>query len=273
MSKASSISRLRDTTCFIAVFGMLLIGRTECSAQAPVPAVASDDAPRADEKKKKNYPPQDPTMGAIAGRIVLKGPVPAELSKVEPVPAKDHANCGKSVTNEFIVLSKKKEIKHVVISIDGYKPPGKPKPREIVLDNKDCLFEPRVQATTVGSKLKLTNSDNFLHNSQGLLAANFNPALAPGKSKVQRLPRPGWLLVKCSFHPWMMAHVQIFAHELFDVTDAAGKYRLVNVPPGEYDIRVWHERLAFLKGKVIRKKVKVEAGKTVQLDLELEGPK
>ena len=225
-------------------------------------------------EKKKEYPAQDPSMGAIAGRIVLKGPVPAELSEDHPVPSKDHANCGKSVKSDLIVLSKDKEIKSVVISIDGYKPPKKPEPRTIVLDNKDCLFVPRVQATTAGSKLKVTNSDNFLHNSQGLIAANFNPAIAAGGSSTQHLPKPGWLLLKCNFHPWMMAHVQIFPHELFDVTTADGAYRLVNVPPGEYDILVWHERLApGLKSRVIREKVKVVAGKTLQLDLELEARK
>ena len=221
-------------------------------------------------EKKKVYPAQDPSMGAIAGRIVLKGPAPAEVSKLEVVPSKDHANCGKSVKSDYVVVSKDKEIKFVVISIDGYKPPKKPKPRTIILDNKDCLFEPRVQATTAGSEIKITNSDNFLHNSQGLLAASFNPAIAAGGSSTQPLKRAGWLLVKCSFHPWMMAHVQIFPHELFDVTTADGAYRLVNVPPGEYDIRVWHERLAPVKGKLVRTKVKVEAGKTLQLDLEME---
>ncbi len=233
------------------------------------------DADAGEAEKKKEYPPQDPAMGAIAGRIVLKGPVPpeAELSQVDLVPSKDHANCGKSVKSDLIVLSKENEIQHVVISIDGYKPPEKPRPRTIVVDNKECLFVPRVQATTVGSTLSITNSDSFLHNCQGLLAASFNPAIPPGGKSDQRLAMPGWLLLKCAFHPWMMAHVQVFPHELFDVTTADGAYRLVNVPPGEYDIHVWHERLAPIKGKVIREKVKVEAGKTLELDLELEARK
>jgi hypothetical protein len=247
-------------------------GRPPDEEKAPEKEKAAHDSSQeaAGEAEKKEYPPQDPSLGAIAGRIVLKGPVPAELSKIDPVPSKDHANCGMSVKSDLIVLSKRQEIKDVVISIDGYTPPAKPAPRTIVLDNKKCLFVPRVQATTVGSQIKLTNSDNFLHNSQGLLAANFNPAIPPGGSVIKPLPKAGWLLVKCSFHPWMTAHVQIFPHELFDVTGADGAYRLVNAPPGEYDIRVWHERLAPVKGTVVRTKVRVEAGKTLDLDLELE---
>lgn len=280
MRKTASRSSRCSASRVIAALGVALM----CAVTAAVHAEEPSDAPESSnadkEKKEKKYPPQDPSLGAIAGRILLKGKVPAELSKVDPVPAKDHANCGKSVKSDLIVLSKKNEIKDVVISIDGYKPAKKPKPRTIVLDNKDCLFVPRVQATTVRSKIKLTNSDNFLHNSQGLLAANFNPAIPAGGSTTKTLPKAGWLLVRCSFHPWMMAHVQIFDHELFDVTSADGSYRLVNVPPGEYDIRVWHERLAPVQagqvtrpGKVIRKKVKVEAGKTLKLDLELEASK
>lgn len=249
-----------------------------CAVFTVVPSVASPDegkSKKAEKEKKKEYPAQDPSLGAIAGRIVLKGDVPAVVSETANVPSKDHANCGKTVKSDLIVLSKDKEIKNVVISIAGYKPPKRPKRRTIVIDNKDCLFVPRVQATTVGASLTVTNSDSFLHNSQGLLAADFNPAIpAGGKSRPQRLGRPGWLLVRCSFHPWMTAHVQIFPHELFDVTTADGAYRLVNVPPGEYDIQVWHERLApGLKSTVIRKKVKVAAGKTLKLDLELEAKK
>ena len=86
----------------------------------------------------------------------------------------------------------------MVISIVGYETSERPKPHTIVVDNKDCLFRPRVQATTVGSNIKLTNSDNFLHNSQGLLAASFNPAIPPRGSVTKRLPRPGWLLLRSS---------------------------------------------------------------------------
>lgn len=256
-------------------FGVLAITLTCAAAVSSVEASPASQEDKGEKnEKKKEYPAQDPSMGAIAGRIVLKGEVPDDLvSKVDPVPSKDHANCGKSVKSDLIVLSKKKEIKHVVISIDGYKPPEKPKGRSITVDNKECLFTPRVQATTVGSTLNITNSDNFLHNCQGLLAASFNPAIPAGGVSKQRLPRAGWVLLRCSFHPWMTGHIHVFPHDLFDVTTADGAYRLVNVPPGEYDLRVWHERLAPVKGKVIRTKVKVEAGKTLELDLELEAPK
>src|SRR4029453_6876012 len=131
-----------------------------------------------------------------------------------------------------------KEVQNAVISVAGYKPPTKAEPHEITLENRNCTFFPRIQATTVGSKLKVTSFDPFLHNTHALLAANFNKAVAKGDEIVEKLPKQGGVLFKCDFHPWMQAWIQVFPHDLFDVTDAKGTFKLVNVPPGEHEIEI-----------------------------------
>lgn len=294
MKKGDVVTTARDLLLTSALFAMIVVGFTGCNIRSseakpqaesakPETKTAGDGAAdtkaevsngeSATTKAEKKYSKQDPTMGAIIGRIVLKGDPPKIAPTVADPANRDHAKCAKHVTTEDLILSKGREIKNVVVSIDGYKPKGRPKPRDLVLDNKHCTFVPHVSAATVGSRLKVTNSDNFLHNTHALLSAEFNLVVPKGGNIQKRLRRPGWVLVICDIHPWMKSHIQVFAHDFFDVTTAEGVFRIHNIPPGEYDLRVWHERLAILKGKVVQKSIKVEAGKTIELELSLEAPK
>ena len=64
---------------------------------------------------------------------------------------------------------------------------------------------------------------------------------AAGKSKAERFERPGVVRVFCEIHSHMNAFILVFAHRFFTVTDADGRYKLENVPPGTYTLAVWNE--------------------------------
>ncbi|HVR75090.1 MAG TPA: carboxypeptidase regulatory-like domain-containing protein [Planctomycetota bacterium] len=214
----------------------------------------------------KTYPPQDPALGALEGKITFEGEVP-ELKPFEiPAAHQDHAACVSHVKNESLVLSEKKDIMNVLISVAGYQPAEKVKPRKAHLDNKRCAFVPHLQATTVGSTLEITNSDAFLHNTHAVLALSFNVAIPPGGKEEKPIKKAGRAVVSCSFHTWMQANIWVFSHDLFDTTGPDGAFKIPNIPPGEYQIDVWHESLAPVAQK---HKVKIEAGKTARLDLAL----
>lgn len=236
---------------------------------------AKESAAKADKAGKK-YPPPDPTKGHLEGRVVLKGKPPEIEPLTIPENHQDYEHCAERVKSEVLLLSEKQEIKNVVVGLPmKYRPPKRPKPREVVIDNKECLFVPHVQAVTLGSTIRLKNSDPFVHNTQSLLLPPlYNHAIPPnGEIKLrQKYRRAGWSVVKCSYHTWMQAHVYVFPHEYFDVSDAKGKYKIVNIPPGTHTIVVYHERLANYYAPVT-KKVTIEAGKTTKLDIELEAPK
>jgi hypothetical protein len=229
------------------------------AATAPVKAEGEAAEP------EKKYPPLDPAKGAIEGRVVLEGDPPS-LKPLDVSPSnKDHAACAAHVKDERLLIGKDRAVKNAVISVFGFKPTEKVAPREIRLANEGCSFIPRIQATTAGSKLTITNSDPFLHNTHALLANDFNNAIAKGDELVKKLPRTGMMLMTCDLHPWMQGRIHVFGHDLFDATGADGGYRIVNIPPGEHEIELWHE---VLEGG--KQKVKVEAGKTVKLDLVLK---
>ena len=64
--------------------------------------------------------------------------------------------------------------------------------------------------------------------------------------------------VGCSTHQWMRGWI-IATDEQSAVTGADGTFTLADVPPGTYQLRVWHEAL-----KATTQTVTVTAGKTVR---------
>jgi hypothetical protein len=62
--------------------------------------------------------------------------------------------------------------------------------------------------------------------------------------KVNRARRKG------TIHPWMKAYLGVFEHPYFALSGADGRFALKNLPPGEYAIEVWHERLGTRSQKV-----------------------
>ena len=56
--------------------------------------------------------------------------------------------------------------------------------------------------------------------------------------------RPGIVRVFCDIHSHMSAFILVFSHRFYAVTDAEGRYRIDDVPPGGYSVRAWNEAAA-----------------------------
>ena len=91
----------------------------------------------------------------------------------------------------------------------------------------------------------------------------FNVALPmPGIEINKPLPAPGILRVGCSTHQWMRGWI-VSTDEQSAVSAADGSFTIADVPPGTYQLRVWHEAL-----KATTQTVTVTAGKTVEVTFE-----
>ena len=55
---------------------------------------------------------------------------------------------------------------------------------------------------------------------------------------------PGIVRVFCDIHSHMNAFILVFSHPFFAMTDAEGRYRIDNVPPGAYNVIAWNEGVA-----------------------------
>ncbi len=119
-------------------------------------------------------------------------------------------------------------------------------PGRAVLDQRDERFVPHVLAITTGTVVDFPNSDRIYHNVFSLSKTRpFDLGrYAAGRSKSVKFDRPGVVRVFCDIHSHMNAFILVFDHPFFSLTDADGRYRIDNVPPGSYTLVAWNEGVA-----------------------------
>jgi len=112
-----------------------------------------------------------------------------------------------------------------------------------VMDQRNETFVPHVLAITTGTTVDFPNSDKFYHNVFSLSRAKkFDLGrYAAGHSRPVRFDRSGIVRVFCDIHSHMNAFILVFSHPFFAMTDAEGRYRIENVPPGTYALIAWNE--------------------------------
>lgn len=115
-----------------------------------------------------------------------------------------------------------------------------------ILDQKGCMYDPRVVALMTNQPLEIKNTDPTTHNVHPMARENhpWNRSLAAGEDPyVSTFPRPELAIpVVCNIHPWMRAYLFVFAYPYFAITPKTGAFELKNIPPGTYTIEAWHER-------------------------------
>jgi plastocyanin len=120
----------------------------------------------------------------------------------------------------------------------------------VVIDQRGCLYDPRVVAVQIGQPLQFRNSDQEAHNVHGRpqVADGWNFLMSrPNSTRDVAIDAPEvGIPVSCDVHPWMRAYVSVFDNPYFGVTPSDGTVTLRSVPPGDYVVGVWHETLGEL---------------------------
>ena len=143
-----------------------------------------------------------------------------------------------------IVVDAQGHLANAVVMLTGVRRLGAAEP---IVTNEKCRFAPRVQL----ARPKAQRS----HDQQGSGAAH-DPGAArerPHASSTLRLPVPGINISKpiggagtvrlnCNTHPWMRGWV-IVTDDAAAISGADGRFTIDNIPPGTYELRVWHESL------------------------------
>ena len=134
---------------------------------------------------------------------------------------------------------------------------------DVVVDNKDCRFEPHVSILRVGQTLVIKNSDPVGHNTQAdaLKNAPFNDLIPAGSEIKKNWTQAETLPVRigCSIHTWMGGYVLVRPNPYAAVTDADGKFTIKDLPAGkELEFSLWQEKSGYLKNAK-NKDVKVDS--------------
>lgn len=134
----------------------------------------------------------------------------------------------------------------------GMEHPAPPPPA--VLDQVGCVFVPHALALRAGQPLIVRSGDDEAHNAN-MSATRRNPGpdfMIPPREERRHVFQRGEppFRVTCSVHPWMEAWITVFEHPFFAVTGPDGSFRWEGVPPGEYTLRAFHEKLGQIEQQV-----------------------
>jgi plastocyanin len=184
--------------------------------------------------------------GTIVGEVKYAGDPPAP-EKIDVT--KDANICGADPkVSPALVVGANKGIKDVVASLPSIqkgKALGKPD-KPPVLDQKNCEYHPYAQIIPVNTTLEITNSDDVLHNikTKGGSKTSFNMAQPKFKRKLTYdFKNPEIVQVECNVHGWMNAIIVVEDNPYDALTDANGSFKITDVPPGKYTVKVWHSKL------------------------------
>jgi len=182
--------------------------------------------------------------GDISGNVSFAGPAPQRPKTAVTI---DQYICGKEKDAEDLVLGPKGGVQNAVVWIEN--PPAGAKwpaePPKVEMDQKGCVFVPRVVVVPLGGTVDFLNSDRLLHNLHGLGKDNaqFNRTQPRGRTIPITFTKPEVVPIVCDLHSWMKSWVVVAEHPYYAVTDASGAFRITGVPPGKYRLRMWQEAL------------------------------
>lgn len=141
-------------------------------------------------------------------------------------------------------------------------PPGK----ALTMVTRRKQFVPRVLTVTAGDTVRFPNEDPILHNAFSTSAGNsFDTGqYGRGDGKAQLFDKPGLVRVYCNVHHSMFGFILVLDTPFHTRSDGAGKFRLADLPEGEGELVVFHDRGAPLKQTLV-----ISRNSTIDLRLDL----
>ena len=203
--------------------------------------------------------------GTISGFVRFKGTAPAP-KKLDVT--KDKDVCAKTPKLDPTLIVSDGNLVNGVVYLADIKKGKKMEPQKVTLDQRDCEYAPHVLAFPAGSSVDFLNPDGILHNIHTYSQKNSPINKAQPKFKktlTEKFDKPEVLSVKCDVHGWMSAWLFVAENPYFSVTDNSGGFKLTEVPPGTYNVEVWHETLGKMSQKVTVK-AKEEAKVTFAME-------
>jgi len=115
-----------------------------------------------------------------------------------------------------------------------------------VISQRGKMFVPHVLVVPVGTRVAFRNDDPIFHNIFSLSKPNeFDTGLyKQGATYTETFRHPGAVQLLCNIHASMFGFVVVVDSPYYAESDASGAFNMKGVPPGEYELQVWHEAAA-----------------------------
>ena len=230
--------RVTTVVCVAAMTAAIACGKSETpSSSAPAPDAPA--APAVDEA----------SAATVTGKVVLEGTPPANAPiKMSADPVCMRAAKGPQ-TQEFYVVGEGGSLGNVFVYVkEGLGDRTFSTPSTVVkLDQQGCRYTPHVFGIQVNQPLEIVNSDSTLHNIHAMPKSNaeFNTGQPVQGMKHSHKFTAKEVMVpfKCDVHPWMNAYAGVLDHPYYAVSGTDGKFEIKTLPPGNYTVEAWHEKL------------------------------
>jgi len=209
---------------------------------AAVPLLVFASPALADTPKPKQ---PAPALGSIKGTILFEGEAPER----KPLVRDTDPYCAKTDQLAVDIVVTKGKLKDVLVRIKNGSGGTHTAPTQgVVIDQRGCMYSPRVVGVVAGQKLAVRNSDGTFHNVHGTVGGKllWNKPHSPKDAELSldASARPGEVVdVVCDVHPWMHAYAVVMDHPFFAVTAEDGSFEIKGLAPGSYTLEAWHPSL------------------------------
>ncbi len=241
--------------------------------------------------------------GSIRGTVTLLGGKPRPMA-MNLVTIPDAVYCGRISTGtgwrivEDFLVGPGGTLKDAVVLLKNVKK-GKPFDLpKVEVEAIDCDFSPFVNVIKDRDELTVINMDPIEHDIQGYETARergarilFNRPLPmnpfhkvmgmfgehvhthmPGKPMVENIhlrKNRNIFVMQCGFHPYMFSWGLVLDNPYYFITKEDGAFEISDIPPGEYEVVVWHPGMKIY----LEQKIQIESGKTSKVSFQYESPK
>ena len=157
-------------------------------------------------------------------------------------------------------VRKRLDYSGVVISLTPSSRPPLSDAHAVMLQ-KNKTFSPHILAIAAGTYVDFPNNDPIFHNA----FSSYNGQLfdlglyAPGSTKSVRFSREGIVRVFCNIHSSMSAVIVVLPTHYFATTRRDGTFQIPNVPAGDYEVNVFHERATEATLNALSRRISVES--------------
>lgn len=141
-------------------------------------------------------------------------------------------------------------------------PPRQTSIPQLVQKNKS--FHPSLLVIPAGGKVEFPNHDPFFHNVFSLFEGKrFDLGLYEGgTTRFVQFDKTGISFIFCNIHAEMSAVVIALATPYYAVSDAHGDVAIPDVPPGRYQLQIFHSGVAPDALRATAREITVAAGQT-----------